>query len=355
MRTARERLVHAPAYTTEVISTRTLAERSWAVEEAANLLRRGEIVALPTETVYGLAADARNPEAVAKIFEAKERPRFDPLIVHLPDASWLDRFTEIGEAERATVRQLTDAFWPGPLTLVLPKALTIPDIVTAGLTTVAVRVSAHPVFSEIIARFEGPLAAPSANRFGRISPTSAHHVAAELDGRVPLIIDSGATMHGLESTIVAVRNGRLEILRRGMITAEELMKFGEVVVIDSPETIETAGQTESHYAPRTPLMIAADISAVAIPDEERYGALVWSDVAIPSAFTESRRVSATGDLREAAANLFRELRELDAREPRLHRRRSDARDWIRRCDYGPAAPGRSPLGGVSPGARGRRG
>ncbi len=312
VRSARERLAPAPAYTTEVISTRTLAERSWAVEEAANLLRRGEIVALPTETVYGLAADARNPEAVAKIFAAKERPHFDPLIVHLPDVDWLDRCTEVAPNDRETVRLLAETFWPGPLTLVLPKAQTIPDLVTAGLTTVAVRVSAHPVFSEIIARFEGPLAAPSANRFGRISPTSAHHVAGELDGRVPLIIDSGATLHGLESTIVAVRNGRLEILRRGMITAEELMKFGEVIVIDRPETIETAGQTQSHYAPRTPLVIAADISETAIPDGQRYGALVWSEVAISSGFTEARRLSATGDLREAATNLFRELRELDA-------------------------------------------
>lgn len=311
VRRARERLAPAAAYTTEVICTRTLAERSWAVEEAANLLRRGEIVAVPTETVYGLAADARNVEAVAKIFEAKERPFFDPLIVHLPGVDWLDRYTEIEAAERTTVNQLADAFWPGPLTLVLPKAATIPDLVTAGLSTVAVRVSAHPVFSEIIARFDGPLAAPSANRFGRISPTSAHHVVAELDGRIPLIIDSGATLHGLESTIVAVRNGRLEILRRGMITAEELVKFGEVVVTDQPCTIETAGQSASHYAPRTPLVIAPDISQFAVPAGSRYGALLWSDASAPEAFAESRRLGAPGDLREAASNLFRELRELD--------------------------------------------
>ena len=142
-------------------------------------------------------------------------------------------------------------------------------------------------------------------------PDGAHHVAAELDGRIPLIVDAGATMHGLESTIVAVRNGRLEILRRGLITAEELRKFGEVVVIDRPRRSRRRAR-RNHITRRARRSCSPRNFAVAIPDEERYGALVWSDVAIPSTFAESRRVSATGDLREAAANLFRELRELDA-------------------------------------------
>src|SRR5258708_33614203 len=153
---------------TTVIST----DRNAAVE----LLRKGEVVALPTETVYGLAADALNPMAVAKIFEAKGRPRFDPLIVHLPNGDWLEKIADLPEKDRQLISELAEKFWPGPLTIVLPRKTIVPEIVTAGLVTVAVRVSAHPVFAEIIRGFGAPLAAPSANRFGRISPTTAHHV-----------------------------------------------------------------------------------------------------------------------------------------------------------------------------------
>ena len=316
---ARERALRArtcltsPAarYTTEVIQTRTLAERDWAVSEAVALLRAGEAIALPTETVYGLAADATNPAAIEKIFEAKERPRFDPLIVHLPHADWLERFTIIEESGRELTLRLCAQFWPGPFTLVLPRKSTIPDGVTGGRETVAVRVSAHPVFSEIIAQFKGPLAAPSANRFGRISPTTVYHVAEELDGRIPLIVDAGPTLHGLESTIVAVRDGAIHILRRGMITPEQLAEFGTAVFADEPTEMETAGQLPSHYAPRTPLTIVGALSEISVPPGLRYGALLWSDQLVPETFVESRRLSARGNLREAAANLFRLLRELD--------------------------------------------
>src|ERR1700677_1900879 len=161
-----------------------------AAARAVELLAAGEPVALPTETVYGLAADATRPEAVLKIFEAKERPFFDPLIVHLPGIDWLDRITR----DRAPLAQkLAEAFWPGPLTLVLPRREIIPDIVTSGLETVAVRMSAHPLFRAVIERFGQPLAAPSANRFGRISPTAAAHVQSELASRIPLTVDGGAT------------------------------------------------------------------------------------------------------------------------------------------------------------------
>ena len=197
-----------------------------ATELAVQLLRKGEVVALPTETVYGLAADALNRIAVAKIFEAKERPRFDPLIVHLPDERWLERVATIDDLSRAQIKKLTAQFWPGPLTLVLDRQPIIPEIVTAGLDTVAVRISAHPVFAEIISAFGKPLAAPSANRFGRVSPTTARHVFDELSGRIPLIIDAGPTVHGIESTIVAVRGNKIDILRRGPITEEELCGIG---------------------------------------------------------------------------------------------------------------------------------
>src|SRR6187431_2948332 len=175
-----------------------------AVSQAVELLARGETVALPTETVYGLAADAMNPEAVARIFAAKERPSFDPLIVHLPHRDRLADVAVVPDDIAKAVSQLIEHFWPGPLTLVLPKNPAVPDIVTAGLPTVAVRMSANPIFRKVITSLARPLAAPSANRFGRISPTSAAAVLKELGGRIPLVVNGGACHTGLESTIVRI-------------------------------------------------------------------------------------------------------------------------------------------------------
>src|SRR6478609_3430124 len=177
-----------------------------AVREACALLRAGEIVALPTETVYGLGADALNPEAVAKVFAVKERPSFDPLIVHIASRGDLKNVAIVPADIAETVNQLTAAFWPGPLTLILPKHPDVPDLVTSGLPTVAVRQSAHPVFRAVNKELGRPIAAPSANRFGRISPTSASAVMKELDGRIPLIIDGGACSEGVESTIVKIES-----------------------------------------------------------------------------------------------------------------------------------------------------
>src|SRR5260370_38971953 len=165
--------------------------------KAVALLRAGETVALPTETVYGLAADSLNPLAVAKIFEAKGRPRFDPLIVHPPERAWLEKIADLPQRDRQLTLKLAEKFWPGPFTMVLPKREIVPEIVTAGLDTVAVRISAHPVFAKIVREFGKPLAAPSANRFGRISPTTAQHVSNELDGPIPLIVDAGLPEHGI--------------------------------------------------------------------------------------------------------------------------------------------------------------
>src|SRR6266496_4330952 len=190
---------------TDLLATSTAKERANAVAQTVALLRKGEIVALPTETVYGLAADALNPIAVAKIFEAKDRPRFDPLIVHLPSHDWLGKIVDLPVQDRQLILKLADKFWPGQFTMVLQKREIVPEIVTAGLDTVAVRISAHPVFAKIVRELDQPLAAPSANRFGRISPTTAQHVLDELDGRISLIIDAGSTEHGIESTIVIVR------------------------------------------------------------------------------------------------------------------------------------------------------
>jgi L-threonylcarbamoyladenylate synthase len=295
---------------TEIAATTSPNERRQTVSRAVALLRAGEVVALPTETVYGLAADALSAEAVVKIFETKERPRFDPLIAHLPEVDWLEKVAVIEEEARPLIERLIARFWPGPLTIVLPRTELVPPIVTAGLETIAIRMSANPLFAEVVRAFGQPLAAPSANRFGRISPTAAGHVMEELSGRILLIVDGGATEHGIESTVVAVRDGGLELLRAGPITREELGEFAEVR-FPAADRAESPGQLPSHYCPRTPLTITDEISKITVPRGKRYGALLWSDAPFSETFVESRRLSTTGDLREAATNLFRQLRELD--------------------------------------------
>ena len=282
--------------------------------EVVALLRAGESVGLPTETVYGLAADALNSIAVAKIFEAKERPRFDPLIVHLPDRDWLEEIANVPAQDRQLILKLTDRFWPGPFTIVLPKREIVPDIVTAGLGTVAVRISAHPVFSEIIQAFGAPLAAPSANRFGRVSPTTARHVRDELDERIPLIVDAGPTVHGIESTIVSVHNDKIDMLRRGPVTAEQLSEFGTIDIVKSRDKVSTPGQLPTHYAPKTRLRLIEDANSLSPDKNQRVGLLAWNPVKSEKTFAVVRCLSERQDLREAATNLFRYLRELDARD-----------------------------------------
>jgi len=290
------------------VKTEISTDRKAAVE----LLRQGEIVALPTETVYGLAAAALNPIAVAKIFEAKGRPHFDPLIVHLPEQDWLEKIADLPARDRQLILQLAEKFWPGPLTMVLPRREIVPEIVTAGLKTVAVRISAHSIFSEIVQAFGKPLAAPSANRFGRISPTTAKHVLDELNGHIPLIIDAGPTTHGIESTIVAVGAGKIGILRRGPITSEQLAKFGEVGIATEREKISAPGQLPSHYAPKTPLRIVDDLKSFVSETNQCCALLAWNPIKNDKRFAVIRNLSEHQDLREAAANLFRYLRELDA-------------------------------------------
>ncbi|HEV7402856.1 MAG TPA: L-threonylcarbamoyladenylate synthase [Chthoniobacteraceae bacterium] len=292
--------------------TETLsADDPRAVLWAVKLLQDGEVVALPTETVYGLAADALNPLAVAKIFEAKERPAFDPLICHLPDLDWLPRLTRVtGDASSELVVALIRRFWPGPLTLVLPKSSRVPDIVTSGLPHVALRMSANPAFQEIARKLNRPLAAPSANRFGRISPTTAEHVVAELDQRIQLVVDAGPTNYGLESTIVAIRQDTLHILRSGPVTREALAEFAPIAESAAPAVPEAPGQLASHYAPRTPMRLLGAATAAPLLHESRIGVLAWQ--AIPAGdFAAHEVLSPKGDLREAAATLFAKMRRLD--------------------------------------------
>ncbi|RYD40051.1 MAG: L-threonylcarbamoyladenylate synthase, partial [Verrucomicrobiaceae bacterium] len=221
--------------------------------------------------------------------------------------------TVVPDASRALVDRLIEAFWPGPLTLVLPRRDTVPDIVTSGLPTVAVRMSVHPVFREVLERFGKPLAAPSANRFGRISPTTAEHVVKELGGRIPLVVDGNATLHGIESTIVAVEGDTLRILRNGPITREELSRFAAVTDSTHGSTPEAPGQMESHYAPSTPLKIIEPWQApqVEIPEGQRVGLLAWDAPVVTDRFAIQEVLSHKGDIREAASTLFAKMRKLD--------------------------------------------
>jgi L-threonylcarbamoyladenylate synthase len=270
--------------------TRVMPYSDEAIAEAARLILAGQPVAVPTETVYGLAADATSAEAVARIYAAKGRPSFNPLIVHVPDLAAAERLGVFDAAARA----LAAAHWPGPLTLVIPLRddSGIASLVTAGLPSIALRVPAHPAMQGLLAAVARPLAAPSANASGRISPTRAAHVASSLGGRIPLIIDGGATQRGIESTIVAATGGPLRLLRRGPIEVAAAEATGDA--------IEAPGQLASHYAPSKPLRLDATEAG----DGEYligYGP-VAGDVTL----------SATGDPVEAAANLFDLLHLADA-------------------------------------------
>jgi L-threonylcarbamoyladenylate synthase len=276
--------------------TRILPYDDAAIAEAARLIAAGGIVAMPTETVYGLAADATSGEAVARIYEAKGRPRFNPLIVHVGAATQAEAFACFDDEARA----LAERYWPGPLTLVLPlrAGVRIASLVTAGLPTVAVRAPAHPAMRALIRAVGRPLAAPSANASGRISPTRAAHVLAGLGGRIPLIVDGGPSAHGLESTIVAATGGGLRLLRPGPID------LGLPLARDG--SVEAPGQLHSHYAPAKPLRLDA---RSAEPDEWLIGF---------GAVAGHASLSAAGDLVEAAATLFARLHEADAApQPRI--------------------------------------
>ncbi len=255
------------------------------------LIGEGQCVAVPTETVYGLAADATDGKAVAGIYAAKGRPSFNPLIVHVPDLAAAERIALFND----TARDLAERYWPGPLTLVLPLRTDsgIASLVTAGLSTIALRVPAHPAMQALLAATGKPLAAPSANASGSISPTAAAHVLKSLGGHMPLIIDAGSTSVGLESTIVAVAaDGTLRLLRPGPVDLG--------LSLATPGTIEAPGQLASHYAPTKPLRLGA---TDAEPDEWLIGF---------GAIRGDTTLSASGDLAEAAANLFKALHEADA-------------------------------------------
>jgi L-threonylcarbamoyladenylate synthase len=279
-----------------VTTTRVLKFSESAIAEAAQLIAAGQPVAIATETVYGLAADATNGEAVARIYAAKGRPSFNPLIVHVPD---LSAAREIGEFEDQALA-LASLHWPGPLTLVVPlrNDAAVSSLVTAGLGTIALRVPAHPAMQALLKAVGKPLAAPSANASGSISPTRAAHVLKSLGGQIPLIVDAGPCERGIESTIVASTGGPLRLLRRGPVAVAAAESAGGV--------IEAPGQMASHYAPSKPLRLNVE---VAEPDEHFIGF---------GAIDGDTNLSHSADLLEAAANLFELLHLAEtAEKPRI--------------------------------------
>jgi L-threonylcarbamoyladenylate synthase len=224
------------------------------IETAVQALRDGELVAFPTETVYGLGANAQNPAAVRKIFEAKGRPTSHPVIVHLDSPRFLHRWVrEVPE----TATKLAERFWPGPLTMVMPRAANVHDIVTGGQDTVAIRVPSHPMAQQLLTAFGGGIAAPSANRYGKLSPTRAEHVREELGDAVKVILDGGECQIGLESTIVSFEGQNVRLLRPGGVTAAQIRQVvGELLIIGADlESPRVPGGTPSHYAPTTPMAI----------------------------------------------------------------------------------------------------
>jgi len=293
------------------VSARVLpAHEPAAIDEAAAVLRRGGLVAFPTETVYGLGADAFNPRAVARVFEVKARPSFDPLIVHLADAADLPR---VSPADDPRVRALAARFWPGPLTLVLSRRPEVPDLVTSGLDTVGVRVPAHPAAHALIAAAETPVAAPSANPFGYVSPTTAAHVAELLGPAVDLVLDGGPCRVGVESTILSLAGEPPVILRPGGVPREALeealgLPLGVAGRMERPLA---PGQLEKHYATRTPLRVLPGPAGRAPEGVGRVGLLAWR-AAAPEGYAAAEVLAPDGSPETAAANLFAALRRLDA-------------------------------------------
>ncbi|MCU0435121.1 MAG: L-threonylcarbamoyladenylate synthase [Bacteroidia bacterium] len=278
-----------------------------SLDEAAHWLKQGETVGIPTETVYGLAANALDADAAVKIFQIKNRPGFNPLIVHVHSAAEFEKYAQHVPVQ---IKKLAEVFSPGPLTFVLPRRTNIPDIITAGGDTVGLRVPAHPLTQALLQKLPFPLAAPSANPFGYISPVTAQHVADQLYGKVPYILDGGPSEVGVESTVVTVRNDKVVVLRLGGITLEQLREVAGEVELDINESSnpQSPGQLKSHYAPRIPLKWGIPATQ---PPLEKVAVLCLQQPPAWSNIVSVETLSATGNLAEAARNLFAAMRRLD--------------------------------------------
>lgn len=275
------------------------------IDNAAQCIRNGQLVAFPTETVYGLGADAFNQMAVAKIFELKERPSFDPLIVHIAS---LDSLQKLVARIDDRVYLLAEKFWPGPLTLVLPKSNLVPGIVTSGLPTVGIRMPANEMALELIRHSGCPIAAPSANKFGRISPTSAAHVRKQLPG-VDYILDGGRTTVGIESTIITLTDNGFQVLRNGIITQEEIEKIVPFDGVYQPDKIAAPGMLKSHYSPEKMFLIAHGTNVTI--DKSKAGLISFSG-ALEDGFKKVIRVSNRNELKDYAVNMFDAMHTFEA-------------------------------------------
>ncbi|HQJ76170.1 MAG TPA: L-threonylcarbamoyladenylate synthase [Spirochaetota bacterium] len=276
------------------------------IELAAKYIKEGKVVAFPTETVYGLGADALNPMAVAKIFELKKRPSFDPLIVHISDISYIKKLTKNNDDR---IYKLAERFWPGPLTIVMKKSEIVPDIVTSGLPTVGIRMPDNKIALELITKSETAIAAPSANLFGRVSPTTAQHVKKQLKG-VDFILDGGKTKVGIESTIIALNEEGFEILRYGLITKEEIKKVIPICTESkNKKNILAPGMLKSHYSPSKPLFIL-DKNILEKIDRKKVGLLSFSGKDTEG-FKIVIELTKNQDLKEYAVNLFESMHKLE--------------------------------------------
>lgn len=283
-----------------------MADTGTDISIARGLLQRGELVAIPTETVYGLAGNALNVDSVAKIFEVKNRPSFDPLIVHIHDFKELSKYVM---NVPVPAERLAKAFWPGPLTLLLRKRNNIPDLVTAGLDTVGIRCPNHPLTQNLLKTIDFPLAAPSANPFGFVSPTKASHVTEQLGNKIRYVLDGGPSTIGIESTIVGFENNKPVIHRLGGVSVEQLESVvGDIEVVTSPTALKSPGQLKSHYSPTKKMFMADLEKTVGLVDLDRVALLSFR-----KDFNAKSQVilTPTGDLTEAAKNLFDALRRLD--------------------------------------------
>lgn len=287
-----------------------MAEIGTDIDKAKGILERGGLVAIPTETVYGLAGNAFNEEAVRQIFAVKNRPSFDPLIVHTNSLERIGYFTKT--IPRAA-EQLTERFWPGPLTILLEKEPIVPHLTTSGLESVACRVPNHPLTLQLLASIDFPLAAPSANPFGYVSPTSAQHVAQQLGNKIEYILDGGDATIGIESTIVSFVEVKPKVLRLGGLSVEDIEDVvGEVTVaMHSSSKPAAPGMLKSHYAPKKTIVLKDDINLHDITDITDFGALMFETPLTELPKENQFILSKTGEINEAAKNLFKGLRQLD--------------------------------------------
>ncbi len=280
------------------------------LDQALAHLRAGQLIGIPTETVYGLAANALSTAAVVQIFEVKKRPTFNPLIVHVHA---IDQFEHYASHIPEPIKRLAQIFSPGPITFVLPKKENIPDIVTAGGDTVALRVPAHPLTRKLLAQLDFPLAAPSANPFGYISPVTAKHVADQLDGQIPYILDGGPCQVGVESTVVSMIENEVAILRLGGISVEaiEAVVGKAILQINQSSNPQSPGQLKAHYAPRIKLILGDLSELINQYALSKKAVLAFREIPTETTWTAAASLSEKGDFSEAARNLFAALRRLD--------------------------------------------